>query len=602
MFSLAKRPYGTSLRGLAYLSSMLALLPLIGCTAKPTPQSATTTSPKATAPKAQAAPEKPQTSPPSFHEIAAEAGIHFHYEEGGKAQLFTMLETLGGGTAVWDYDLDGKLDIVFAGGGNIGQGERELQGLPLALYRNLGQMKFADTTQASGANAPGYYSHGTIVGDYNQDGFPDLLITGYGGLQLWQNQGDGTFDNVTQKAGLTDTSWSTSAAFADFNGDGHADLYVAHYVNWSFDNNPACASTTPNQRDFCSPRSFEPLNDIIYYSNGDGTFRDATQEAGLVAGGKGLGVLASDLDNDGDCDIYVANDTTNNFLYLNDGKGHFQEVGELNGAAVDDSGTPNGSMGVDVTDYNQDGLTDLWVANYERESFALYAGLGEGAFLHSSRTTGIAALNELYVAFGTQANDFDLDGDEDLIVTNGHILLYPTGISRKQEPLLLLNDHGFFRKAEFPKDSFFSKPHEGRGLAAGDLDSDGDFDVVISHENEPAALLRNDRIASATGNAADQSSDAKPPKWLSLNLIGTRAHRDAVGAMVRLHTSQGNLTRWQRSGGSYCSSPAPQVHFGIPAEAEVTGITIVWPGGESQDLPTPAMNSTTYIVQPATPK
>ncbi|MFO0882929.1 MAG: ASPIC/UnbV domain-containing protein [Pirellulales bacterium] len=227
--------------------------------------------------------------------------------------------------------------------------------------------------------------------------------------------------------------------------------------------------------------------------------------------------------------------------------------------------------------------------------------MGDGAFLHSSRTTGIAALNELYVAFGTQTDDFDLDGDEDFVVTNGHILQYPTGIGRKQEPLLLLNDKGFFRRAEFDPQSFFSKLHEGRGLAAGDLDNDGDLDVAISHINEPVALLRNDRIATQSVAPNNSSPARHAPRWVSLQLVGTRSHRDAVGARITLHTSKGDLTRWQRGGCSYCSSPAPQVHFGIPPRAEVTGLTIHWPGGEKQELPPPTLNAKTKLLEPISP-
>ncbi|MGV3608828.1 MAG: CRTAC1 family protein [Planctomycetaceae bacterium] len=584
-----------------YLSGFgqLALLAVVlaGCEAKPTQP--VTSTPRNEVKKKPFCEVAAQIE---FQEVAKEAGVVFQYEDGGSAKLFTMPETIGGGVAVWDFDLDGNLDLAFAGGGTLGPQERQITGRPLALFRNSGKLQFQEVTTGSHADQASGYSHGTIVGDYNADGFPDLLITGYGGLQLWKNLGDGTFENATAQAGLTDSLWSTSAAFADFNGDGHADLYVAHYVNWSFDNNPLCTSSGDSQQqDFCSPRAFEPLNDTLYIGNGDGTFRDGSKEAGLVDGGKGLGVIASDLDNDGDVDIYVANDTTANFLYLNDGKGHFQELGELNGAAVDDSGTPNGSMGVDVIDYNRDGLPDIWVANFERESFALYANLGDGAFLHSSRTTGIAALNELYVAFGTQTDDFDLDGDEDFVVTNGHILQYPTGIGRKQEPLLLLSDKGFFRRAEFDPNSFFSKLHEGRGLAAGDLDNDGDFDVAISHINEPVALLRNDKISSTSAGKESAPSPRHAPRWVSLQLIGTQSHRDAVGARVTLHTSKGDLTRWQRGGCSYCSSPAPQVHFGIPHRAEVTGLTIHWPGGEKQELPAPTLNAQTKLLEPTSP-
>ncbi|MCA9007758.1 MAG: VCBS repeat-containing protein, partial [Planctomycetaceae bacterium] len=326
-------------------------------------------------------------SPIRFVDRTEALGIDFVYQNDEAANRYTILESIGGGVAIFDYDLNGLDDLLFPGGGSF-PAENQLSGLPTALFSQVSPSQFVNQSQSSGIAPSRYYSHGCSVADYDNDGFPDVVITGYGGILCWHNLGDGTFEEVSVRSHLIDPSWSTSAGWGDLNGDGALDLYLTHYVDWSFENDPRCGDDV-KPRDVCPPRSFKGLDDRVFFSNGDGTFYDATEEAGLIAAGKGLGVVLGDLDGDLDLDIYVGNDTTDNFLYLNQGQGNFQEAAMIHGVAVDDEAVANGSMGVDIGDYNRDGLPDLWVANYEADRFALYKNIGKGQFLYASRESGI---------------------------------------------------------------------------------------------------------------------------------------------------------------------------------------------------------------------
>lgn len=519
-----------------------------------------------------------------FVEQTANSGVSWVYRNGEEAGRFTILESLGGGVGVFDYDGDGLEDLYFTGGGQF-TGERELSGLAGGLFRNRGDWRFLTVTAQAGLDQPGFYSHGASVADYDQDGFPDVLVTGYGGLQCWRNQGDGTFQEVSQSAGLNDALWSSSAAWGDLNGDGMLDLYVAHYVNWSFDNDPFCAAPAPHEREVCPPRAYDPLPDTVYLSNGDGTFRDASQEMGLLSTGKGLGVVLCDLDLDGDLDIYVTNDTVENFLYENTGDGKLVDVALLSGTALSDRGTPDGSMGVDLFDYNRDGLPDLWIVNYERESCALYQNTGKLLFRHVSQPLGVTAVGGMYVGWGTACFDIDLDADEDIFVSNGHVIRYPTNAPLRQRPLVFENEQGKrFRNVAEQAGEYTRSPHMGRGVAAGDFDGDGDLDLAISHTNEPAALL---------GNESERGGH-----WLALRLIGTRSPRDPIGAVVKVQTQQGFQVRHLRGGGSYASTHTRLIHFGLGTESVVEQVEIRWPSGGRQILEVSAVDRVLHVIEP----
>lgn len=552
-----------------WLIILLLATACAGCSKSPTPTEPDV-KPPATDPKTP-----DDTGPPWFRDVTAEAGIQHTYRNGEEVGHLAILESLGGGVALLDYNGDGLLDIFVTGGGTFGGADnKEILGLPSRLYRNLGGWKFADVTADAGLDGPRFYTHGAAVGDYDRDGFPDLLVTGWGRLALYHNVPDGKggrrFVEVTAAAKLTDKLWSTSAAWADIDGDGFPDMYVCHYVDWSFAKHPRCTYHDVNLPDVCPPAQFRPLPHTLYRNKGDGTFEDISEKAGLYAGAaldnsKGLGVVAADLDGDGRPDFYIANDTTDNLLYLNRG-GRFEETGVNAGVARDDRGVANGSMGVAVGDPFGTGLPALFVTNYQNELHALYRNDGGGVFTFHSQTAGIAAVGRQYVGFGAAFGDFDLDGWEDLAVSNGHVIRHPVGTGRAQHPLLLRNSgRGQFSLIAGRGGEYFRTVHHGRGLVAGDLDNDGRLDLVISHVNEPVVVLRNE--VAGTGH------------WLGVELAGTD-RRDVVGAKVILKAGGRTQTRFAIGGGSYLSSGDRRLVLGLGATDRVESITVEWPSGE----------------------
>ena len=573
-----------------------------------------------------------------FENVASRVQVDFQYRSGEDRNRFAILESMGGGSALLDFDVDGDLDLFLPGGGDY-EGNTAVVGRPGRLYRNelkfdrptaipglasenrgpanlasssnswnrslpvtnssveprpvperdRSEWSFRDVTANAGMAQAAHYSHGCATSDWNQDGFIDLLVTGYGGLVAWQNQGDGTLIDVTATAGLNDRLWSTSAAFGDLNGDQHPDLYVAHYVNWSLENDPFCKGNPPHPRDVCPPRRFEGLPDVVYFSNGDGTFRDGSIDAGLKRDGKGIGVVMADLDLDGDLDLYVANDKVANFQYQNDGRGQFEDVSLLSGTALSDMGTPDGSMGTDIGDYNLDGLPDLWVANYERESFGLYRNLGQGLFRHVSQSMGITAVGGMYVGWGSQFLDFDLDGDEDIFVSNGHVIRFPTESSLSQMPLLFENqDRRRFVNVAQTSPGYLSEPHRGRGVSLGDLDLDGDPDLVLTPVQEPVAVLENDAAPTQHG--------------IGIRPVGTRSPRDGTGCRITVQAGNQKWTRQVRGGSSYASASDRTALFGLAqfSGAESGGtvqVHIRWPSGREQQQSL-SVDRTWQVIEP----
>ncbi|HEY2908735.1 MAG TPA: VCBS repeat-containing protein, partial [Gemmataceae bacterium] len=377
--------------------------------------------------------------PPFFEDVSQQVGVDFTYRNGEEADHFAIIESLGGGVALFDFDNDGRLDIFFPGGGHF-DGKNVL-GNPGRLYRNLGNWKFEDVTARTGLDAPFQYSHGAAAFDYDCDGWLDLLITGYSRLVLFHNESDGQggrrFVDVTRKAGLNDSLWSTTAAWGDLDGDGYPDLYIARYGDWGFEtNHPTDCMYDGKTRDVCQPRRFKPLPHAVYRNNRDGTFTDVSSTLKLRTDGKGMSAIMVDLDGDARPDIYVANDTDNNFLYMNRGGGKklaLEEIGLAAGVAQDDRGTPNGSMGIDVADYDRSGRPSIIVSNYEGELPAVYANRSTSTvtrFHYVTQSSGIAAIGGIYVGWGIGFVDCDLDGWQDLVMVNGHAIRFPTKIDR----------------------------------------------------------------------------------------------------------------------------------------------------------------------------
>ncbi|MDB5385109.1 MAG: UnbV [Planctomycetaceae bacterium] len=571
------------------LTACLAII-ACGCGAqpKPAPETAVTDFENESSAGNQATPRHGQNaavrSSIQFVDRATSAGVVFNYDHGGAAGHASILESVGGGCGLIDFDGDHDLDLFFLGGGKFSP-DRKIFGLPSALYRNQGTWNFQSVTAPARVDAVRHYTHGTTMADFDQDGFEDILVTGYGGVQFWHNLGDGSFQDITLAAQLTDSLWSTSAAWGDFNGDGDLDLFVTHYVDWSFQNDPFCPSPDPNVREICSPKVFGPLRDLLYFSIGDGTFQEASDRAGLRKESKGLGVLAADFDLDGKLDVYVANDTAPNFLYHNIGQGRFEEIGDLSGSSLGDNSSPDGSMGIAVGDFNLDGLPDIWVANFENESFALYRNDGNCTFLHVSQPLGVTAAGSQFVGFGTVFFDVDRDGDEDLWVSNGHVLLYPVNAPVKQLPLLFENQGGkWFQNIAPFAGQYCTTPHLGRGVAKGDLDGDGDLDLVTTHMLEPQSLLEN---TSQNANG-----------WFQTRLIGTRSNRSAIGALLTLRTSTGVQIRQISGGGSYLSHSDSRAFWGISAGTKVEELTVRWPSGVKQVITHPQPNSILTVIEP----
>ena len=514
---------------------------------------------------------------PEFRDIASAAGIKFQCEGSPTSQKY-LIETMPGGVAAFDYDGDGNIDLYFVNGAALG--DPQPPGTPPQktdskywnrLFRNNGDGTFRDVTEKAGVQGNSY-GMGAAVADYDNDGRPDLYVTNFGRNILYHNNGDGTFTDVTATAGVGARGWSSSAAFLDYDNDGWLDLVVTQYLDWSFENNPVCGAR--ERRGYCHPNQFRKLPHILYHNNRDGTFTDVSKESGIAAHpGYGLGVAVNDYDGDGFPDILVANDNVPEQLFHNLGNGKFEEVALELGLAYDDEGKTFSGMGVDFADYNNDGLPDVFIGSLGNEQYALFRNT-KGSFDYVTNHSGVGRISMLHSGWGLKFVDTDNDGWKDVFVAQGHVMDNINTISpplRYREPMLLMhNEAGEFKDISARSGRPFQIPLSARGAAFADFNNDGFIDIAVSVLNGPALLLRNG------GNANH---------YLIVNTVGTASNRDGIGAKLRAVGKSGlQQFGYVSTAGSYQSASDKRVHFGLGHDASLDLLEIRWPSGKLQTL------------------
>jgi enediyne biosynthesis protein E4 len=523
---------------------------------------------------------RPAAVDPPFVESAAAAGLDFTHVNGATGQYY-MAEQMGAGVALFDYDNDGDLDVFLVQGGRLGAPGGLGPRLTSRLFRNdltvradgTRTLRLTDVTERAGAGWQ-QYGMGAAVGDYDNDGDLDLFLTSFGPDALFRNNGDGTFTDVTAQAGVSDPLWSTSAAFFDYDRDGDLDLFVANYLDFTLADNKTCADAI-GARDYCSPRSYRPVPDRLYRNDGNGRFTNVTDAAGIAtADGAGLGVAVGDYNGDGWLDVYVANDATPNQLWINRRDGTFADEGLLSGAAVNSAGNPEGSMGIASGDVDADGDEDLFVTNIVGETFVLYQNDGKGNFEDVRARWGLAQPTAALTGFGTDWIDYDSDGWLDLFITNGAVNVMsalrgqPNPFRMKRQ---LFHNTGAGRLVEVSASAgpAFERAEVGRGAAFGDVDNDGDTDIVVTNNGGPVRLLVN----QATG----------ANHWLRVRLEQGGANRFGVGARVAVERAgRPALFRRVRSDGSYLSASDLRPHFGLNASGSIDAVVVQWPDGRSE--------------------
>ena len=523
----------------------------------------------------------PQNTELRFTDITAELGIEFRHTNGERGEKY-FIEPIGSGVALFDFDNDGDLDLYFVNGSTLPKVDTPM--LPTnVLYRN-DEGVFTDVTNEASVGDTGY-GLGCCAGDYNNDGFTDLYVTNYGTNVLYRNNGDGTFTDVTDIAGVAGDQFSSGCAFVDLDADGYLDLYVVNYVQFDPHTNPEC--TRLGVRTYCTPEALPGAADILYRNNGDDTFTDISEKTGIGAtSGKGLGVVCGDIDNDGDVDIFVANDTTPNFLYRNERDSlKMTEDALFAGVALSEEGRAYSGMGANLGDFDNDGYLDIVITNFQDQTNSLYHNTQSGFFNEMSFAKGIGERSLPYLAWGVDFIDFNNDGWLDLFVANGHLddniaEMDPIG-TYPQPNQLFLNNRGV-NFSEIP-DATIAQRKVSRGTAFGDIDNDGDIDIVVSNLKDSPTVLRNDG-----GNAS---------QWLSVKLIGTHCNRDAIGARVTVVSGGLTQIREVKSGSGYISQNDLRLHFGLGDATRVDTLTVRWGCGKRQTLKNVAANQVLVISE-----
>jgi hypothetical protein len=534
-------------------------------------------------------------TPGRFIDITAAAGVRFQHAAPHTSRKY-LLETMAPGVALFDFDNDGRLDIFVTNGAPLTdptpKGTIPQKTGPAywnRLYHQKSDGTFEDVTEKAGLQGIGY-GMGVAVGDYDNDGYEDLFVTAYGGNRLYHNNGNGTFTDVTDTAGVGGSGWSSSAAWVDLDNDGLLDLVVVRYVTWDF-SDIWCGPPQAALRQYCHPDSFPPISVLAYHNDGNGHFTEFAQKIGLAKPAKGLGIALADYDRDGHIDLYIANDSWPEFLFHNKGNGTFEEMGLAAESALDGDGRTFAGMGVDFADYNNDGLPDLVVDDLANQMYALYRNNGDGTFNYASYSAGISRMTLLHSGWGVRFIDYDNDGWKDILIAQGHDLdtIEKTNPQlHYREPMLLLRNTGTgFVDVSADSGPVFHEAWVGRGMAVGDIDNDGRIDAVVATNGGPLHIIHNE---TPTSN-----------HWLTLKLVGHRSNRDGIGAEVKLVTAKGPQWVTVTTASSYLSSSDKRVHFGLGSETGAQSVEIRWPSGVVQILRDVRSDQILQVDEPVEP-
>ncbi len=520
---------------------------------------------------------EPDLIPGRFSDVTSALGVQFSHTASHTSKKY-LIETMGPGVALFDYDNDGRLDLFVVNGARLNDPsskgsipEKSGPGDWNRLYHQRKDGTFEDVTQTAKVQGVGY-GMGIAVGDYDNDGYEDLYVTAWGGNRLYHNNGDGTFTDVTV-AGVEGSGWSTSAAWVDLDNDGLLDLVVLRYMEWDFDD-IWCGEHKEGYRAYCHPDIFRPIASFVYHNDGNGRFTEVAQKIGLSKPGKGLGIALADYDHDGHIDLLVANDSMVQFLYHNKGDGAFEELGLISELALDGDGRTYAGMGVDFADYDNDGLPDVIITDLANQMYALYRNRGDGSFNYVTNTSGLGRATLLHSGWGVRFMDYDNNGLKDLLMAQGHDLdtieLNSPQLHYREPMMLARNTGRGFVDVSAISGSIFHEALVGRGMAVGDINNDGLLDAVVTTNDGPLYILRNE---IPTLN-----------HWLGLTLVGHKSNRDALGAEVKVVTANGPQFATVTTAASYLSSSDKRLHFGLGTEAVALSVEIRWPSGIVQIL------------------